>query len=144
MADFSTWAYVPPPKFELSTNPDPVEVRQGTNFTFTIQLKSTSDNLPLRVEYFRVQPPSKHHLQWDFNALSKSNNSEPTAVSISADREAMVGSYTASVITIIDQYSSFPFNVFEDHNSRIQVVLVNGTFSSGHIIAHVPLAIKIT
>jgi hypothetical protein len=144
LADFSTWAYVPPPKFELSTNPDPVEVAQGENHTFTIQVKSTSDNQPLRVENFVGKAPSNHHLIWDFNALSKSNNSEPAPVTVRADGEAMAGSYTASVITIMDQYSSFPFSVVEHPNSPIRVVAANGTFSSGHIIAEVPLTIKIT
>lgn len=143
-ADFTTWAYIPPPKFELSTNPDPVEVSQGESRTFTIQLKSTSDNQPLRVENFEVQAPSNHHLQWDFHALSKSNNSEPTPVAISADGEAKVGSYTASIITVIDQESSFPFNVVEYPNSQVRVIPENGTFSSGHIIADVPLTIRVT
>jgi len=48
LADFTTWAYAPQPKFELFTNPDPVEVSQNESRNFTIQLESTSDNQLLR------------------------------------------------------------------------------------------------
>jgi hypothetical protein len=143
IVDFTNWAYIPPPEFILSTTPSPIELRQGDRKNIMVQLKSTADNLPLLVDNFTIQKHFNPNIIWDFNELSKSNNLEPASIGILVGNDAKLGTYTISILGIINATSSFPFTVVESPDFGTRVSTGLPPFTSGNLVAQVPLGIKV-
>jgi hypothetical protein len=100
--DFTSWIDIPPTEHQLSTFPSPVELRQGEQKNFGMQLKSTSGFVPNIVNFASVENNSQIKVEFNpDNIKSPYFGIGPIPSMISVSNNAVIGQYSIPILVQI-------------------------------------------